>query len=224
MRSCARDGRHKPERGRASRECGRGTISGVQPSRRPLRCYLKARGGAATSGALTRRPHTCVRLQPSAPRMHAYTCQGSGATDADTTCCGTGASGRRCPRPNAGAKARGGTAVAGEGVTQTGAEAPSPEHLVGRGPHLLRRARHTHALSKAPNCIQESRRGRPMHYERMRLENEGNCWGAVTSTAPVLRRGGVQPLQPDCSPSHLHSAEACPVVRMPPCSGYHPMG
>ena len=63
-----------------------------------------------------------------------------------------------------------------------------------------------------------------MHYERMSLKNEGNCWGAVTSKAPVLRRDGVQPLQPDCSPSHLHSAKACPVVRMLPCSGYHPRG
>ena len=61
-----------------------------------------------------------------------------------------------------------------------------------------------------------------MHYERMSLTNEGNCWGAVTSKAPVLRRDGVQPLQPDCSTSHLHSAKACTVVRMLPCSGYHP--
>ena len=53
---------------------------------------------------------------------------------------------RRCerspvsPTESAARKRAAATAVAGEGVTQTGAEAPSPKHLVGRRPHLLTRS------------------------------------------------------------------------------------
>jgi hypothetical protein len=53
---------------------------------------------------------------------------------------------RRCeqspvsPTESAARKRAAATAVAGEGVTQTGAEAPSPKHLVSRGPHLLTRS------------------------------------------------------------------------------------
>ena len=63
---------------------------------------------------------------------------------------------RRCeqspvsPTERAARKRAAATAVAGEGVTQTGAEAPPPEHLVGRRPHLLTRSctYTTHALTQ----------------------------------------------------------------------------
>jgi hypothetical protein len=69
---------------------------------------------------------------------------------------------RRCeqspvsPTERAARKRAAATAVAGEGVTQTGAEAPPPEHLVGRRPHLLARSctytQHTRSR-KAPNML-----------------------------------------------------------------------
>ena len=100
-----------------------------------------ARGGAATCGrasrgdrtrtsGLGRPPHVCMHTHVPRFRRHRrghhvlrHRCERSTASPTERT------ARKRAAAP----------AVAGEGVTQTGAEAPSPEHLVGLGPHLLRR-------------------------------------------------------------------------------------
>ena len=66
------------------------------------RCFLRREVERRPAGALheaTVHERPALAVRPTYACIH--TCQGSGATDADTTCCGTGASGRRCPRPNA---------------------------------------------------------------------------------------------------------------------------
>ena len=79
-----------------------GSTSSVAALGRLWRCFLRREverrpAGALHEATVHERPASAVR--PTYACIH--TCQGSGATDADTTCCGTGASGRRCPRPNA---------------------------------------------------------------------------------------------------------------------------
>ena len=133
------------------------------------------------------------------------------------------------PTDSAARKRAAASAVAGEGVSQAGAEAPSPETPGGPQAslaHALVCVVYTHALTQGTRM----HTGKPtsatkMHYKRISLENEGNSQEVVALRAPVLRRDDILHVAAGTyGPSHLHSAEACPVVRMLPCSGYHPMG
>ena len=179
---------------------------------------------------VTRRPHTCVRLQPSAPRMHAYN-----APRFRRHRRGHHVLRHRCeqstvsPTESAARKRAAATAVAGGGVTQTGAEAPSPEHLVGRRPHMLTRSCtwYNRALTQGTQMLTGSLRGETsMHYTThapRRGERHANdrrksrrlycaaCGVQHVAAGPTGR--AICILRRSASWTHV-----------PPCSGYHPMG
>ena len=178
---------------------------------------------------VTKRPHTCVRLQPSAPSMQhtrprfrrhrrghhvlRHRCEQSTVS----------------PTESAARKRAAATAVAGEGVTQTGAEAPSPEHLVSRRPHVLTRSctrYNTRADARHPNAYRKPT-GRYLDalHNACASKRRAACERPTRSRRRYCAASGVHAC---CGrtygPSHLHSAEACQLDTLPPCSGYHPMG
>ena len=166
-----------------------GSTSSVAALGRLWRCFLRREverrpAGALHEATVHERPASAVR--PTYACIH--TCQGSGATDADTTCCGTGASGRRCPRPNAWRESARRHSRRGRRRHPDGGGGAFSRTPSGPRASLAHTRSHTHALSKAPNCIQESLRGRPYalrtHEPRERGQLLGSCHNEGACTAP----------------------------------------
>ena len=143
------------------------------------------------------RHEATVHTRPASAVRPTYACiqtrQGSGATDADTTCCGIGASGRRCPRPKARRESARRQQPSRERASpRRGRRRLFPKHLVWAAQaslaHALVYVVQTRADARHPNAYRTAYELNPMHYKRISLKKEGNSRNIVAiysaSTAP----------------------------------------